>query len=482
MHISRRSVLRTLPAALAGLAIGSSLVSRGFATTRGHSLDLTQEESLTFLAAVKAGDEPEVKRRLAAQPSLAAVRDAAGLSALLHAHLAGHPRIASLLKGTGLELDLVECVFEEDWKRMGELAERDPAAPNALHPIGGNLLYAGALAGSPDLYRIRTLGAGRDDAPSGGSGFTPARAAMNQRTIPGSIIAACDLLGNGSSPNTRQRGGDSVLHGAVRRRSEYLVRLAVRKGADVSARDDAGRTALALARELGWSEGAALLEAHEKIPRDHRASRFLLDANRKPVRRPDLSDVPQAMQNRVTGSSHAKLAQLRELVEKDRRLVYSVSTDDELAIEASAHVGNRDLMRYHLDHGAPLSLPTAVSIGDMNMARFHLDRDPLLVNERGAHDFALMHYAAIGGGGVEFAALLHERGAAIDQESQGLTTLHWSVRNDLPELTVWLIEHGAQLEAVAYKWERAGQTPLQVALEDKNERQAKILRDAGARG
>jgi ankyrin repeat protein len=478
MQISRRSVLRTLPIALAGLAIASSNLARGFAATG----DPTQDESLTFLAAVKAGDEAEVKRRLAAQPSLAAVRDAAGLSALLHAHLAGHPQIAALLKNTGLELDIVECVFEEDWKRMTALAERDPAAPNALHPIGGNLLYAGALAGTHDLYRIRTLGADRDGAPSGGSGLTPARAAMNQRTIPGAVIAACDLLGNGSSANTRQRGGDSVLHGAVRRRSEYLVRLAVRKGADVTARDDAGRTAVALARELGWSEGVALLEAHDKIPRDHRASRFLLDANREPVKRPDLSDVPQAVQNQVTGSSHAKLAQLREFVEKDRRLVYSISTDDELAIEASAHVGNRDLMRYHIDHGAPLSLPTAVSIGDIEMVRFHLDRDPLLVNERGAHDFALMHYAAIGGGGVEFAALLHERGAAVDQESQGLTTLHWSVRNDLPELTVWLIEHGAQLETVAYKWERAGQTPLQVALEDRNERQAKILRDAGARG
>jgi ankyrin repeat protein len=478
MQISRRSVLRTLPVALAGLAIASSNLARGFAATD----DPTQDESLAFLAAVKAGDEAEVKRRLGAQPSLAAVRDAAGVSALLHAHLAGHPQIATLLKDTGLELDIVECVFEEDWKRMTALAEHDPAAPNALHPIGGNLLYAGALAGSPDLYRIRTLGADRDGAPSGGSGFTPARAAMNQRTIPGAVIAACDLLGNGSSANTRQRGGDSVLHGAVRRRSEYLVRLAVRKGADVAARDDAGRTALALARELGWSEGALLLEAHEKIPRDHRASRFLLDANREPVRRPDLSDVPQAMQNRVTGSSHAKFAQLRELVEKDRRLVYSISTDDELAIEASAHVGNRELMRYHLDHGAPLSLPTAVSIGDMAMVRFHLERDPLLVHERGAHDFAVMHYAAIGGGGVEFASLLHERGAEIDQESQGLTTLHWSVRNDLPDLTVWLIEHGAHFETVAYKWERAGQTPLQVALEDKNERQAKILRDAGARG
>lgn len=478
MQISRRSVLYSLPVVFAALTGVASGFSRHF-----HALgEPTADETLAFLAAVKAGDEVEVRRRLTERPALAATRDAAGLSAFLHAHLLGHAAIATLLRESGLELDIVECVFEEDWKRMNELAQRDPASPNALHPIGGNLLYAGALAGSGDLWRLRSLGCGPDDAPSGGSGFTPARAAMNQRTIPGAVIAATDLLSNGSTPNTRQRGGDSVLHGAVRRRNECLVRLAVRKGADVEARDDAGRTAQALARELGWTEGAVLLEGHAQLPRDHRASRFLLDQNREPIKRPDLSDVPQATQNQVTGSSHSSLEKLRALVEEDRRLVYSISTDAELAIEASAHVGNRELMRFHLDRGAPYSLPTAVSMGDAAMIRFLLDRDPRLVHERGAHDFAVMHYAAIGGGGVEIAALLHERGVAIDQESQGLTALHWSVRDDLADLTVWLIAKGADLEAKSFKWDREGQTPLQIALERKQERQAKILRDAGARG
>jgi len=308
-----------------------------------------------------------------------------------------------------------------------------------------------------------------------------ARAAMNQRTLPGALIAATDLLSNGSSPNSGQRGGDSVLHGAVRRREERLVRLAVRKGASVEARDDAGRTALDLARELDWAAGARLLESHASLPRDHRASRFLLDANREPVERPDLADVPQALQNQVTGSSHANLEKLRALVEADRRRVFSVSTDDELAIEASAHTGNREIMRYHLDHGAPFSLPTAASMGDLAMMRFLLDRDPLLVHERGAHDFAPMHYAAIGGGGVEVAALLHERGAAIDQETVGLTALHWSVAHDMPDLTAWLIEKGADVAAVSYKWDPRGETALQIALDAEAERQVKLLRDAGAR-
>lgn len=477
MSLTRRQILCATPFAIAGLASIASTRS----VFRAAFGERASDDAEAFLAAVVAGDEALVRKMLEDRPALASARDKAGLSAMLHAHLAGHPQIAKILRERGVEPDIAECVFEEEWKRMEELAQKDPSSVNALHPIGGNLLYAGALAGTWELWRIRGLGAGRDDAPSGGSGFTPARAAMEQRTNEGALIAATDLLSNGSSVQSRQRGGDSVLHGAVRRRDGRLVRLAVRKGADVDARDDAGRTPQALARELGWSEGATLLEKHAQLPRDRRSSRFLLDANRAKVVRPDLRDVPQALQNRATSASHAKLATLRELVAQDPRLIFSVSTDDELAIEACAHVGNREIMRFHLDHGAPCSLPTAVSLGDTAMVKHLLDLDPLLVNERGAHDFALMHYAAIGGGGVELAALLHERGVPIDQESAGLTTLHWSVRRDLPELTTWLIEHGADIAALNYRWDRRGQTPLQVALEDGLEKQAKLLRDAGAK-
>lgn len=474
-QLERRGLLCSVPLAIAGW-IGLS-AARPIAVAHDQGAD----DTLRFLDAVRAGDEPYVRRSLVERPALAATRDAAGLSALLHAHLAGHAPIAALLVKAGLELDIAECVFESDWKRMTELATRDPKLVNALHPIGGNLLYAGALAGTPDLYRIRALGCDPDGAPDGGSGRTPARAAMDQRTLSGARIAATDLLSNGSSVVAPQRAGDSVLHGAVRRRSDALVRLALRKGADVGARDVAGRTALDLARELEWSEGAQLLENHQLVPRDHRASRFWIDANGAPVRRPSLDGVSQAVQNQVTGSSHANLARLRELVSADARLIYSVSTDDELAIEACAHTGNREIMRFHLDHGAPCSLPTAASMGDVAMLRHLLDLDPRLIHERGAHDFAPMHYAAIGGGGVEVAALLHERGAPIDQETIGLTALHWSVSRDMPDLTAWLLEKGADVAAVSFKWDRNGQTPLQIAFEEKLDRQIRLLRDAGAR-
>jgi hypothetical protein len=266
----------------------------------------------------------------------------------------------------------------------------------------------------------------------------------------------------------------------VRRRDAVLVRLAIRKGADAAAVDEAGRTAQALAEELGWAEGAQLLAEAQRLPRDNRSSRFALDANREPVRRPELADVPQSVQNQVTGASHFKLETLRKLVQADERLVFSISTDDELAIEACAHVQNPEIIRYHLDHGAPLSLPTAVALRDLDSVRAWLEHDPTLVHERGAHDFPVLWFA-VGGAALEIAELLASHEVPIDQESRGTTALHRCASDDDVELAHWLLEHGAEPEAVGYFWDRAGQTPLEVAMAGGHARIAALLKDAGAR-
>jgi ankyrin repeat protein len=437
-------------------------------------------EAEALLAAVRAGDAARVRELLARDPALAAARDGRGLSAYLLAWLGGHEEIAALLAATGLELDVVECVFADDWTRVEALLCAEPALANALHPIGGTPLYAAALAGTDEMWRLRGLGCRPDEAPPGGTGFTPARGGMEHRLESGALISVTDLLSNGGNPNAPQRGGDSVLHAAVRRRSERLVRLAVRKLVAVDARDAAGRTARDLAAELEWPAGVALLDAHAALPRDHRASRFAFDARGERVVRTDLSDVSQERQNAVTSASHAKLQQLRAHLEEDPRLTFSISTDDELAIEACAHVGNRDIIRTHLDHGAPLSLPTAISLGDLAAVKRLLDWDPLLVHERGAHDFAPMHYVCIGGAGPEMAELLHGRGMPIDQESQGTTTLHWCARRDDAELAAWLVEHGCELSPVGYRWNKNGETPLEIARRDGSKEVADLLEGAGA--
>jgi len=472
VQLSRRQALSTA-AALVSLSARSWLPG-----ARGSG----RFDPGVFLDAVRRGDLAEVRRGLAEDASLARARAGDGRSAYVLASVAGHEEVAAALQEAGLELDVVEAVLAEDWARFEELVAADPSLVERAHPIGGTPLYAAALVGSLGMWRLRGHGCAPDAAPAGGSGFTPARGALEAARDEWARIALCDLCSNGADVNAPQAGRSSVLHGAVLRRDADCVRLAVRKGADVRAVDEAGRTARELALAIGWEEGARVLAEPERLPRDRRGSRFALDANRAPIARPDLSDVPRALQNRVTGASHARLEVLRELVAPDPRLVFSISTDDELAIEACAHTGVRPIIRFHLDHGAPLSLPTAVSLGDLDAITFWLERDPLLVHERGAHDFPLMWYAALGGGSVEVAERLARHGVPVDQESTGSTALHLCVgRRDDLELARWLLERGADPEAVGYKWSRAGETPLALALAADNPKAAALLRGAGAK-
>ncbi len=476
-HPSSRPSRRQALASLGALIACSSLSPLARAGRIGFLPDARE-----FLDAVEAGDLEKVKRLLDVEPALARATDASGRSAFVLAHLHGHVAVAAALGATGLELDIVEAVLAEDWDRMEALAKSDPASLARAHPIGGTPLYAAALVGSHDGHRLRFLGCDSDLAPSGGSGYTPARGALESPRASWALISLCDVLGNGGAANAPQRGQSSILHGAVLRRDERLVRTAVRKGADPKAVDAGGRTARELALALGWKAGADLLAHPERLPRDNRSSRFALDANREPIRRPDLAGVPKELQCRVTGSSHGKLAAVRELVEKDERLTFSISTDDELAIEACAHTGVRPIIRYHLDHGAPLSLPTAVSLGDRDTVEFWLKRDPTLIHERGAHDFPLMWFALLGeekpGEAVEMAELLVRHGAAPDQETMGSTALHLCAMHDVRDLCAYLLEQGADPRAAGFKWHRDGRTPIELALEKGHTAVAELLKRA----
>ncbi len=475
--LTRRRMMTLLAGAAAGSLV-PGCASSGHRTEASRA-DVPGVEA--FLAAVRRGDAAEVERGLDRDSRLVRAIDPDGRSAFVLAYLAGHPEIGDLLERRGLELDVVEAVLAADWERVEALAAADPALMNRAHPIGGSPLYASGLVGGAEQYRLRALGSDPDGRPEGGTGFTPARAAMDCRDPLGAWLAATELLSNGGDPNAPQAKKDSVLHGAVRARDLRLVRLVVRKGGDTRARDDGDRTPLELARGLEWQEGVELLEREATIVRDHRASRFAFDQNRAAFTLLAIDEVPRAEQSEITGLSHFDRPRVVELLAGNPRLVHAISTDAELAIEACGHIGRRDIIQVHLDHGAPLSLPTAISLGDLGHARWLLDRDPRLIHERGPHDFPVMWYPAIGGGSVEAAELLLERGAELAQESGGETALHWAARRDHPDLVRFLVERGADIEAVGYREDRAGLTPLGLALVGAREDAARVLRDLGAR-
>jgi ankyrin repeat protein len=468
LRLDRRTVLGLLGAVGAAAVTGTTIAA-----------DPSAFVVESFLRAVRAGDMAAVIAMLDEDASLARQKDSEGRSAYVLARLGGHRDIAGVLLERGIELDIVEAVLAGDWDRVDALAADNPAIMNEAHPIGGNTLYAAAIGGGERFFYIRALGADPDGRPAGGSGLTPARAAMDCADARDAWLGAIELLGNGADVNAPQAGGDSVLHGAVRARDARLVRLAIRKGADLAARDVAGRTPADLAVELMWEEGQEILSKHDEIPRDHRASRFAFTADREPFELLSFEDIPRDLQHETTTLSHFDAERVREMLADEPRLVFSISADDELAIEACGHTGQKDIIRMHLDRGAPLSLPTAISLGDLAHARWLLDRDPALVWERGPHDIPLMWYTAIAGDSVDALELLVQHGADIAQESGGETVLHQAASRNRPVLTARLLELGANSQAVSYRQSAEGLTPVENAVKRESADALAAFRDFG---
>lgn len=470
--LTRRTLLRAISVALAG----------GVPTFAGADAGGPRPKRRDFLRAIERGDLPAVRRMLSLDATLAATRDGGGRSAYVISRLAGETSIAALIREQGIELDIVEAALAGDWDRMEALAAANPGLVNRAHPIGGNLLYAGAIGGGSGLYRLRALGADSNGRPDGGSGFTPARGALAAASALDAWLGAVDVLGNGGEVNAKQARGDSVLHAAVARLDTRLVRLAVRKGADLAAEDADGRTAFDLAKDLDWPSGQAMLENPEQIARDYRGSRLAFTADRKPFVLDPLEDVPQALQSEITGVSHFNPERVAELLQGDARLVHAVSTDAELAIEACGHTGHRDNIRRHLDHGAPLSLPTALSLGDLDHARWLLEADPRLVNERGPHDLPVTWYVAIGADDTAALELLIEFGADVEQESAGETALHHAAFRNRPQVAAALLDLGADPGAVGHRQDPAGATPYTLAERRDSKDVLELFRARGIEG
>ena len=310
--------------------------------------------------------------------------------------------------------------------------------------------------------------------------MTPAYGALECGPSIDAARATVALLSNGADVNAPQRGGDSLLHAAARRGDAGIVRYLLRRGAAVDARDARGETALEQATRLGHADVGALLRDEASVVRDDFTTRYAWDASGAPVVWPDLSDLSAADHQAVTGPSHGNFAGVRAAIGSDPRRHFARSTQDELAVEASAHTGARDIARYHLDAGLPQSLVTSLSIGDLARARALLAAHAGAIHERGPHDFAPLWYAAIGGGSVEAAELLLEHGTDVEQESLGTTALHWAAARGALDLIRFLADSGANLDAVGYKFDPAGQTPLQLATARGRDGAAALLRDLGA--
>jgi ankyrin repeat protein len=332
------------------------------------------------------------------------------------------------------------------------------------------------------MWRIYAVDGDPSLVPADASGASPLQRALRVPDVATAEMTAGALLSNDADANPTSRADDPPLHVAAARGSAVMVEMLIRRGARHDALDREGRSAEEVAVAGGHREVAAMLARHTEIPRTHSTSRSAYDVSGRAYRRPDLSDLSQAVRSGFVGQSHRDLAGITTAAAADPRLAHSIATTGERAVEAGAHMGSKPIVDILLEHGAPYSLPTAVMRNDIARVRTLLDEDPLRINERGAHDFALLWYPVIGQCDAAMMEVLLARGADVEQQHfLGTTALHWAAQRGRPDLIDMLLDHGAEVNRPGRKFGPDPQTPLAMAVRAGQDDAARLLRQRGAR-
>ena len=171
-------------------------------------------------------------------------------------------------------------------------------------------------------------------------------------------------------------------------------------------------------------------------------------------------------------AAHGNFAKVQELYEQHPEILnIPWAKFDETALQASSHMGRREIAQYLLSKGAPLNICAAAMLGMQAEVAAFLKQDSSLANARGAHGIPALFHAAMSGQ-TEVAALLLEHGGG-----EGINTaLHGAVNFGHIEMVRWLLEHGVtNVNAPNYEQK----TPLNVATELGHTEIAELLRARG---
>jgi ankyrin repeat protein len=189
-----------------------------------------------------------------------------------------------------------------------------------------------------------------------------------------------------------------------------------------------------------------------------------------------MTEMPrQDVQNEFVASAHHDMQRVSAMLAEHPALVHAVAVWNETPVQAAAHVGNVEIARLLIGHGARADLCTQIVLGERDEVMRQISADPALANATGAHGLTALYFAAIAGD-LEMARFLYAHGAALEGGEGASTALHGAVMADQPDIVAWLLEQGASREARNFN----DRTPLEVAEENGSEHLNVLLRQAGA--
>jgi ankyrin repeat protein len=216
-----------------------------------------------FIAAVQAGETDRVRGMLGENPSLAAARDEAGVSAVLHALYRRRTEILESLLAAEPALDVFEAAALGRVERLAELLAEDREQARAFSGDGFTALHLAAFFGQEAAARLLLeRGADVRAVARNAMRVTPLNSAAATRQT--SVVQL--LVESGAPVNAPQRGGWTALHSAAHSGETEMARFLLSRGADPQLKSYDGRTALDLALADGHEAVATLLRKSSPVP------------------------------------------------------------------------------------------------------------------------------------------------------------------------------------------------------------------------
>lgn len=406
--------------------------------------ECVSDETARFQSAVRSGDTLTIENQLEKTPNLLYSRDQQGVSSFMLACLSGQPKAAEVLLSKGLVMDLHEAAASGKADRVAELLKIDLPSINARDIQGYTAMHrAAALGQGAVVWLLLSKGAQLDAKNPLAKNITPMHAALWNPDTTGATAAASPLLSNGVDPRAKLTDGRTPLHTTAEMGHVALSALLLRKGADPDVKDEQGNTSLQVALAHGHTEVASLLRDPKRAGRDDYSSRYLSTRKGEGIKRDDLNGLPQNWINSFVVTAHFDFDRTKQSYAKCPDLLMTRCVFDELAVEGAAHMGREDTADFLLERGSPYSTATATMFGDRQKVKELLLEEPRRIAERGPHDFPLILYTAFGREHLDIAEFLLGAGANVNDNSNGLTTLHVCAKKGYIDLAALMIERGA---------------------------------------